>query len=309
MKITKEILKAESDWRALYLESGVDMLGLAAELLTGGEGERELGLKIVEGAWFEEDAENVESKPSLADVSFQALVPLLEALAPKEPRAVFGLLVACREDGSVMPDEKVLLSLLEDDSKKKVEGLTVQRMALRMFVHTCGRTKQLARVVELLQKHVGLTSEVLDEVGYWVARDYDLSPLVALGVEGAQAKSETRARTAITLLNAVQKTGADISAAVPYLIENQKKLASFSDVLEVLGGYYLRHKKYDELEAWLQDPDLDTAARAYRAVRWGIGQGADGSAFLVRPGVSERLDFLMTEKRLPSQAEVNSFHG
>jgi hypothetical protein len=76
----KTLTQAE-DWRDLYLERGQDMLDLAAELLSSHSDEDvELGLKIVEGAYFEEDEENPDAVPSLAHLNFDYLVKPLTAL-------------------------------------------------------------------------------------------------------------------------------------------------------------------------------------------------------------------------------------
>lgn len=306
-KLTPEILEQTEDWRDLYLTRGQEMLVLAEELLAGKEGkEHDLGFKIIEGCWFEEDEENKDAEPSLSKLSFTDLIKPLEKLAAKEPRAVYGLLVACREDVSVLPDTKLLLTLLDNASKEKVSGMSTKSMTFRLLIHAYGREKEFPKALALLKEKAGTKTDLFDELGYVVTRSYDISSLMAIAIEGAKAKGEARAREGVEMLRAVENSGGDISEIVPYLRENQKKLAMFTDVLEVLGIYYLKNQKYDELESWLNDEDLDVAAGAYRAIRWALAHGIDGSVLLARPGISDRLEHLKQEKRLPSQDEFNS---
>ncbi len=310
MEITPLHLRETEDWRDLYLEHGQDMLDLAEKLLGGTEEEKGLGLKIVEEAWFEEDGENSDSEPSLSKASFKNVMHPLEKLLSSKKfalHATFGILVALREDTTVQPDSKTFVTLFEDSlkekSKEKVRELNMQSIAFRILVHAYGRTDELDKILEFIKKRKELKDELLEELGFWNARKYDTSALTEMAFKEVKAKGESRVWGAVDLLNGLVKSGVDISEIIPYLRENQKRLTGFTDVVQVLGSYYLRTKKYEELEAWLNDEDINIAAGAYRGICLGSLRVTDVSEFLARPEVVSRMNFLMNEKRLPSIEE------
>lgn len=310
MEITPSHLGESDGWRDLYLEQGQEMLDLAEKLLGGTEEEQDLGLKIVEEAWFEEDGENSDYESTLSKASFKNVARSLEKLLSNKKftlRAAFGILVAVRENITIQPDNKVFATLLEDSlkekSKEKVRELNMQSIAFRVLVHGYGRTDELDKIVEFTKKRKGLKDELLEELEFWNARKYDTSALTEMAFKEVKAKGESRVLGAVELLNGLVKSGVDISEIIPYLQENQKRLSGFTDVVQVLGSYYLRTKKYEELEAWLNDEDINIAAGAYRGICLGSLRVTDASEFLARPEIVSRMDFLMSEKRLPGMEE------
>lgn len=108
-------------------------------------------------------------------------------------------------------------------------------------------------------------------------------------LEELKAKEEDRVRVAVEDLWSLLLSDDDIGKAVPFLVKNQAKLGGFTDSNQVVAGYYIKNKKYKELEEWLADTDPKNVANAYRGLFSAHTQGIDARAFLDRPGMMDKL--------------------
>lgn len=139
----------------------------------------------------------------------------------------------------------------------------------------------------------------------WVCRQENASiaggekPSADSAFKDLYAKGETKVRKAVTTLWGVLKTGGDISGAIPYLVENQKKLAIFTDTPQVIAGYYLQTKNYTALNAWLSNADPQTVLRAYRGLWMAAQNGIGPDAFLKEPGVKAKVAAIAEDQGLP----------
>jgi hypothetical protein len=125
-KITPEVLRNTDieDWRDFYLVNGQDILALAEVLLNSdNESDIDLGLSIINEAYFEEDEDNPDRTPSLAHLEFSGLISPLTKLVNDErykTRAEKGLWIIDKEQGKKEgPMYTVALENLKSNSESK----------------------------------------------------------------------------------------------------------------------------------------------------------------------------------------------
>jgi hypothetical protein len=272
--IDKDTLIAtpKEEWYELYESSEDEMFALAKELLESSDGEDiNLGIEIIKNSWQDEDSENPETSPILWDAPYEGLVAPLQTLLKNDKytlSAVYCLLVGCRQDPEIIPEASPILDAFGSKVNGEIDGMDIKDISIRVLTHIYGRENDIKKVFEKAKGTHALGEIVFDELTFFAAGGYDLSPLTKDAYEGVKAEGGAKVRTSIELLVKLAKSGVDISEIVPYLFENQEKLTQYTDVLPLLGIYYLKTKKYDDFQKWLDSTDPSTKTRACLAFNW-----------------------------------------
>lgn len=294
-EITAEILRATDDWDIWYSEQGAAMLGLAETLIGEKSDESiELALKIIAGAYSEEEDENPESEPMHKDIDFERFVkPLAELLSHKKhaPLALHALWVCCREGASVkLLESKDLEHVIGSQDKTEERGMPIQELAFRILVHVACQKGEQEDLSATIKTHKAYEEVLFDELGAYAAHAYDQKPFIGSVLENLKAKGEARVRGAVETLWRILMAGADIGEVVSFLTEHQSKLGMFTDSNRLLAGYFLKEKKYAELQQWLSDTDPVKVANAYRGLFTAHKNGISAEEFMQQPGVMDRLN-------------------
>ena len=259
------------DWYQFYTDHGTETLALAEQLLGAkDEDSIQLGLAVVARAYDEAEAENPDSEPALHAHDFTRFVaPALQALSAEkhELLALEALWVCAREGADMRSVESTALEhLLSNKERVGDTGIAANEMALDILVHAACQSGTQTALLDLIKAHKSLEEELFAELSVWSASSYNKTPFLAPAIEGLHAQSEGRVRGAIDVLWNLLSAGADVSSAIPFLVENQTKLTGFTAASDVIACYYLKTKQYEVLDAWLADADTKKRANAYRGI-------------------------------------------
>jgi hypothetical protein len=183
-KIKTETLEKtpKEDWRDYYLENGEEMIALARSLLeSDNPSDIDLGLSIIEEAYFEEDEENPDTPPSLHELDFGVLVPTLNKLKDNKKyskRAERCLEIISLEKGEKdVVDPHLFLKDLESS------GDTKPRKAIGALLEALDEGKDISSALPIIFKReekLAMATDAMQLVATYYLRHKEYGELEAL---------------------------------------------------------------------------------------------------------------------------------